>query len=75
MVYLAIEFLISCVASFAVFFPSLKTLIEETDRLSCLLYKRGQRSLGTCSDENKTHPHACVTGQSYLHNYKQFNNI
>ena len=51
MVYLAIEFLISCVASFAVFFPSLKTLIEDTDRLSCLLYMRGQRSLGTCSDE------------------------
>ena len=36
--YLAIEFLMSCVASFAVFVPSLKTLIDETDYLSCLLH-------------------------------------
>ena len=70
----------SCVASFAVFVPSLKTVNEETDRLSCLLYVRGQcdhwvgvRAMTKSQNQNMTHPHACVTRQSYLH--KHYNNI
>lgn len=57
--YLAIEFLMSYAAFFAVFVSSFKTLIEETDRLSCLLYVRrtdhwvGVRAMTNSQNQNR----------------------
>lgn len=51
----------SCLASFALFVLSLKTLIDDTDRLSCLLYVEAAiAGSGPCYDEIYR-PHACVT--------------
>ena len=57
------------VASFAVFFPSLKILTLETDRFHvCCMCGDSDHWVGVRAtkslNKNTTHPHACVTGQA-----------